>query len=125
MRQNLIRSCGSLVAIAFACQSALADDRKSVGRFQESKEQTFVTQKGHQTSFRYELTRPLLLTTSKPENSVLTDRRLGYVIEESNPNARAHEHKSLTLFRVNSKVGQITVQPVIGHVTGAQCSIGF
>jgi hypothetical protein len=35
------------------------------------------------------------------------------------------ERKGLTLFRVNPKFGDISVQPVIGGVNGAQISVGF
>lgn len=35
------------------------------------------------------------------------------------------EHKTLTLFRFDSKFGEISVQPVVGSVKGAQLSIGF
>ena len=35
------------------------------------------------------------------------------------------ERKSLTFFRFDSKVGNISVQPVIGALKGAQLSLGF
>jgi len=125
MRRNLIPSYGLLVAISLACQSARAGDRKSAARLQEPKEQILVMQKGDTTSARYELTRPLLITFPEGRNSVSTDRRSGSLIEKSDSDTRAHEHKPLTLFHMDSKVGEITVQPVIGHVNGAQFSIGF
>lgn len=37
----------------------------------------------------------------------------------------AYEHKPLTLFRFNSKFGEVAVRPVIGKVNGAQFSLGF
>jgi len=125
MRRNLIPSYGLLIAISLACQPARAGDRKSAARLQEPKEQILVTQKDQTTSARYELTRPLLITSLEGKNSVSADRRPGYLIEKSDSDTRSHEHKQLTLFHMNSKVGEITVQPLIGHVTGAQCSIGF
>ena len=36
-----------------------------------------------------------------------------------------HEHKSLTFFRLNPKFGDVSVQPVVGGVNGAQVSVGF
>ena len=44
--------------------------------------------------------------------------------EESAP-ARRPERKKLTLFRFESKLGDISVQPVMGSVNGAQFSLGF
>jgi len=35
------------------------------------------------------------------------------------------QHKTLTFFRLNPKLGDISVQPVVGGVNGAQLSIGF
>ncbi|MEO7724672.1 MAG: hypothetical protein ABIU29_08305, partial [Chthoniobacterales bacterium] len=37
----------------------------------------------------------------------------------------AQEHKPLTLFRFDSKFGEVAVRPVIGKVNGAQFSLGF
>jgi len=125
MSRNLIPSYGLLIAIGLACQPARAGDRKSAARLQEPKEQSVISQKADTTSARYELTRPLVMAPVEGRNSVSTDRRSGYVIEKSDSDTRAHEHKPLTLLRMDSKVGQITVQPVIGRVNGAQFSIGF
>jgi hypothetical protein len=36
-----------------------------------------------------------------------------------------HEHKSVTFFRLNPKFGDVSVQPVVGGVNGAQVSVGF
>jgi hypothetical protein len=36
-----------------------------------------------------------------------------------------HERKSVTLFRLNPKFGDVSVQPVVGGVNGAQVSVGF
>ena len=35
------------------------------------------------------------------------------------------ERKTLTFFRLNSKFGAVSVQPVVGGVNGAQLSLGF
>jgi hypothetical protein len=35
------------------------------------------------------------------------------------------ERKSITLFRFDSKLGSVSVQPVVGGVNGAQLSVGF
>ena len=47
---------------------------------------------------------------------------------ERSPSERekeTHERKPLTLFRFNSRVGEVAVRPVIGKVNGAQFSLGF
>lgn len=36
-----------------------------------------------------------------------------------------HERKPLTLYRFNSRIGEVEVRPVIGKVNGAQFSLGF
>lgn len=43
---------------------------------------------------------------------------------ESAPTA-PRERKSVTLFRFNSKLGEVAVEPVIGSIKGAQFSFGF
>src|SRR4051812_32593143 len=43
---------------------------------------------------------------------------------ESGP-ARRHERSSVTFFRFGSKLGEVSVQPVVGGVNGAQFSLGF
>jgi hypothetical protein len=35
------------------------------------------------------------------------------------------ERKSVTFFRLDSKYGDVSVQPVVGGVNGAQLSVGF
>jgi hypothetical protein len=125
MGHGLIRSCGLLVAIGLAWHSARAGDRKTE-RFQEPQERMALAQKAHaSSSAQFELARPLLITDFQGRSSVTSDRRSPYLIEKSDSDTQAHGHKSLILFQMNSKVGQIKVKPLIGHVTGAQCSIGF
>jgi hypothetical protein len=43
---------------------------------------------------------------------------------ESGP-ARRRERSSITFFRFGSKLGEVSVQPVVGGVNGAQLSLGF
>ena len=45
--------------------------------------------------------------------------------QEEERSTSRRERKGLTLFRVNPKFGDISVQPVIGGVNGAQISVGF
>jgi hypothetical protein len=41
------------------------------------------------------------------------------------PSTSPRERKSLTLFRLDPKFGDVSVQPVVGGVNGAQVSLGF
>jgi hypothetical protein len=41
------------------------------------------------------------------------------------PTTAPRERKSLTLFRLDPKFGDVSVQPVVGGVNGAQVSLGF
>jgi hypothetical protein len=45
--------------------------------------------------------------------------------KEKGPTTPPHERKSITLFRFDSKLGNVSVQPVVGGVNGAQLSVGF
>jgi hypothetical protein len=44
---------------------------------------------------------------------------------EKGPTTAPRERKGVTFFRFDSKVGAISVQPVVGGVNGAQLSLGF
>jgi hypothetical protein len=45
--------------------------------------------------------------------------------KENGPTTAPRERNSVTFFRFDSKLGNISVQPVIGGVNGAQLSVGF
>jgi hypothetical protein len=50
----------------------------------------------------------------------------GQTAKEPAGNEGPGKRKTITLFRFsNSKVGEVSVQPVVGRVNGAQLSIGF
>lgn len=44
---------------------------------------------------------------------------------EHGPSTTPSERKTLTFFRLNPKLGDVSVQPVVGGVNGAQLSVGF
>ena len=44
---------------------------------------------------------------------------------ENGPATPPRERKSITFFRLDPKLGDVSVQPVIGGVNGAQLSVGF
>ena len=41
------------------------------------------------------------------------------------PSTTPRERKSITFFRLNPKLGDVSVQPVVGGVNGAQVAVGF
>ena len=45
--------------------------------------------------------------------------------KEHGPSTAPSERKTLTFFRLNPKLGDVSVQPVVGGVNGAQLSVGF
>ena len=109
-----------LVAIGLACQPAYAGDRKSTGTVQEVK--AIVVAPAAQ---------PATLSFERRGTSAVGLFETGYSAsqrqssERENGAGSTHEHKPLTLFRINSQFGEIVVQPVVGQVNGAQFSLGF
>jgi hypothetical protein len=45
--------------------------------------------------------------------------------KQAGPATIPSERKTLTFFRLNGKFGDVSVQPVVGGVNGAQLSLGF
>jgi hypothetical protein len=45
--------------------------------------------------------------------------------KEKGPTTSPAERKNITLFRLNPKLGDVSVQPVVGGVNGAQLLVGF
>ena len=45
--------------------------------------------------------------------------------KETGPATSPAERKNITLFRLDSKLGDVSVQPVVGGVNGAQLLVGF
>jgi hypothetical protein len=109
--------------MSFACQPAQAGDRKSASR-QEAVEDIFIAGKAHAVSLREEVFGGSAVRPFGARHSVSTadgsrEKTRG------NGTGSSREHKPLTLFHINSKFGDIAVQPVVGKVNGAQFSLGF
>ena len=124
MERNLVGSCGLIVAIGLACQSAYAGDRKSPGRTHDEAKEMFAAREAHAVSLRYDtpratIIRPFEARYLTSDHGSRRDNRGG------NSAAPTSEHRRLTLFHINSKFGDIAVQPVMGQVNGAQLSLGF
>ena len=128
MGRNL-RSCGWLVAAAvFALQPAQAGDRKagSGGNSGASAPKAiFAAQSGPSrgsSAITGKVQRP-------GELSVLPVRVLMASTSDNDQAERRsiprQQRKGITFFRLAPKFGDVSVQPVIGGVNGAQISVGF
>jgi hypothetical protein len=135
MRRRLISWSGfALALVSLALQPARAGDRRSAepkasasiqmalaapatpmrtyserahGRFEETS--GFFTANAPTTKF-WQAGGKVLATEDEHKESAPTPPR---------------ERKSLTFFRFDSKLGDVSVQPVIGALKGAQLSLGF
>ena len=123
MGRNLVGSCGLLIAIGLACQPAQAGDRKSANRVQEAAGKILVAPKAHAVSVRYEVVGASVVRPFEARSSASANRRASADSERKHASEPTREHQPLTLFRFDSKFGQIAVQPVFGHVNGAQFSV--
>ena len=125
MRPTFMGACGLWVAIALACHSAQAGDRKTPAAMQ----------KAHPALVALHDTRILVTGSADAGASVARRSEGGYLVapsrhqtaesEQRSETGRGSEHKPLTLFHFNSGLGEVDVRPVVGHVNGAQLSIGF
>ena len=125
MGRNLVGSCGLIVAIGLACRPAHAGDRKSPGRVPDEAKEMFVAREAHAVSLRYETPGATMVRPFEARSSTSTDHGSSKDNKRGNATAPASEHKRLTLFHINSRFGDIAVQPVMGQVNGAQLSLGF
>jgi len=120
MGRNLVGACGLLVALGLACQPAHAGDRKSATRVHEAKEM-LVAPKAHEVSLRSEMFGASEVRPFAARSSASAEHGSNRNSEREN----ATDHNPLTLFHINSKLGDIAVEPVMGQVNGAQFSLGF
>lgn len=125
MGRNLVGSCGLIVAIGLACQSGYAGDRKSPGRVHDEAKEMFAAREAHAVSLRYETPRATIIRPFEARYSTSADHGSRKDNKRGNSAAPTSEPKRLTLFHINSKFGDIAVQPVMGQVNGAQLSLGF
>ena len=60
-----------------------------------------------------------------PLNSEARDQKSEVRHDDRGPNTAPSERKHITFFRLDPKLGDVSVQPVVGGVNGAQLSVGF
>jgi hypothetical protein len=122
--RNLIGSCGLLVAIGLASQPAQAGDWKSGSPVHQAEKEIRVSWQTHAVSPRFQIADAAVTRSFETGHPASDDsgsgREKGKAI-----GVPTKEHRALTLFHLNSRFGDIAVQPVIGHVNGAQFSLGF
>ena len=126
MLRKSVGVCGLLVVIGLSCQSAQGGDHgSSARRSHEEPDEIILEPKSHSSSLKYELAGVSTATAFRTSASGSAHRRSSREGGTPTGDAPRREHKRLTLFHINSKFGDIAVEPVIGKVNGAQFSIGF
>ena len=123
-----IRVAGLGVAVGLALQTAQAGERKSAAaRHAGSSLRADVPQtlRSGASRLRQDYGAPgFSFFPVGPLKSEVRDLRseVGDARREPTP---PHERKNITLFRLDPKFGDISVQPVVGGAKGAQISVGF
>jgi hypothetical protein len=139
MRRNFMSWSGLWVAVGLALQPAQADDRKpAAARHAAGSGHSFAfavqarsagDDRGGRSMMKVQGRGDLPFFPVSPFESRLPrsgDRAStsGDEKKDKEPTSRP-ERKSITFFRFGSKLGDVSVQPVIGGVNGAQLSVGF
>ena len=116
-----------LFALGFVSHAAHAGDRKTSHHPAEATQDIVSPAKSHTLSLRYEKVNASTAGNSFEGRThlIFADNPSRRMSETDNGAESRHEHKPLTLFQFNSKLGKVAVEPVVGHVNGAQFSIGF
>jgi hypothetical protein len=129
MKNNFIGSCVLLVLLSMCLLSApaRAGDRKDSGARDarsDSGFSDFVTGSlaPHSGAARHGAT-GLFITNSDSKTS-RSERDATTKEKESEPTP-GKERKKIILFQFDRKFGDVSVQPVVGQVNGAQLAIGF
>ena len=60
-----------------------------------------------------------------PLRQEVREQRPGVGSPQQGPRTTPRERKGITFFRLDPKLGDVSVQPVVGGVNGAQLSVGF
>jgi hypothetical protein len=127
MRVNFIGLCGLVVAVTMTASLPLAQagDRKDSARSGARSDPRFSDfVENSLSSPRHGGIAPFWVTNSDSKFSRSRSERRATKEKESAPRP-AKERKKIILFRFNPKFGDISVQPVLGEVNGAQVCIGF
>ena len=124
MMRNLIALCGLLVTASWSIslQPAQAGDHGSravTSDRSDARFSDFVTN----SSSRHGGGATLWVTNA--DSKLSRSRPNSKANEKESTPAAAKDRKKIILFRFDPKFGDISVQPVIGSVNGAQVAVGF
>lgn len=128
MRVNLIGSCGLVLAVSMSASLPLAQagdrrDSARIGARPDPRFSDFVTNSPSSSARRGGIA-ALSVTNSDSKFSRSRSEHTTIKEKDSVPTP-AKERKKITLFRFNPKFGDISVQPVLGEIKGAQVCVGF
>ena len=121
MGRTFIACLGFCVAAMFACDTAEAGDRKSsAARGRDTSAEVTVRREAQAVALEHGLF----------TNAVVRSTRRATLFEdassrESDTTTVRVRRKPITLFRFNTTLGEVAVQPVFGTAKGAQLSLGF
>ena len=116
MKRNLVGFLALLIAIGLSVRPAEAGDRKS---FSQVETKALLVAPAANTT---------AISPARPGSSAVGVFENGYsgaVARRPTEKKEAREQKPPTLFRFNSRFGEVAVRPVIGKVNGAQFTVGF
>ena len=123
MRPEVIQICWWLAAVTLLCQPVQAGGRRAAERSGDRTEYVLDSKQPAGS------TRSAKVSTSTEQilggRPLVLSGRQGDRDDGSQENGKGRKYKKLTLLHFNSKVGEVRVEPVFGHVNGAQFSIGF
>ena len=123
MRPEVIQICWWVAMVTLLCQPVQAGGRRAA-EHSDARAEYLLDSKQPAVSMR---SARASTSTEKP----LQGRRLVLGGRQddrddgSQENGKGRKYKKLTLLHFNSRVGEVRVEPVFGHVNGAQFSIGF
>jgi hypothetical protein len=127
IRVNFIGSYGLVVAVSMSASLHLAQagdrrDSAGIGARSDPRFSDLVTNSS--SSPRHGGIAALWLTNSDSKFARSRSEHTTTKEKESAPTP-ARERKKITLFRFDPKFGDISVQPVLGQINGAQVCVGF
>jgi hypothetical protein len=128
MKIKFIGSCGLFAAlgICFSLPAAQAGDRKDAvprNARPDSRFSDFISKSPPSSSSRHSGATSFFVTNSESKFSRL--QRNSTTKEKESAPTPEKERKKIILFQFDRKFGDVSVQPVVGQVNGAQVSVGF
>lgn len=136
MDRRIISSLGFAVAAALLAQPSYAGDRKSsanrdggaVSAMSHAVMAPAMPTRGSSDARGRGADDPLafaLLNNAAPKSARAVGHDATATEQKKDEPTTPRERKSLTFFHFDSKLGNVSVQPVVGAVKGAQFSLGF